>query len=340
MKKKILILKNDRAGDLFTSLKLISSLMTKENDITIFLSELNHGFSFFFKDTKIKKINFNLNIFEKIYIFFNILTNKYDKIYILSPKYYYFFLPLVFNNIKFYSIVYNNKRNRPSNLLRKFLYKYRIIYRNKINSKSYRDLQLELLDDENLIDNEYNNLNIPIISEKYKSLLPKKFILFQFRYLFFEKLGWGINEFNILMKKILKKYDYILFTTDFENNNFTKKYNNFFEKNYSIIDTSNYINYINNNNDKIFYLKNIDSLNLFLIIKESEINLAKEGIFSHISYFHKTKCHNLFNFKLNSKNDFLHEKISYSEWCKGMNFNFSFLNRDIHKASRKILKNI
>ena len=44
-----------------------------------------------------------------------------------------------------------------------------------------------------------------------------------------------------------------------------------------------------------FYLKNIDSLNLFFIIKESEINLAKEGIFSHISYFHKNKCHNLFN---------------------------------------------
>ena len=312
--------------------------MIKENDIKIYLSEFNSGFSFFFKKTKIKTTNYNLNLSQKIFIFFDILFNRYDKIYILSPKKFYFFLPLIFKKTKFYSIVYNNKNNRPSIFLRKFLYKYRTIYRNKINLKSYRDIQLELLDDEITIDNEYNNINIPTITEKFKSLLPKKFIFFQFRYAFFEKLGWGINEFNILMKNILKKYDYILFTSDFENNNFTKKYNDYFKKNFSIIDTSDYVNYINKNNDKIFYLKNIEALNLFLITKESQINLAKEGIISHISYFHNVKCHNLFNFKINSKDDFLHEKISYSEWCKGMNFNFSFLNSNLNKAIRKISK--
>ena len=38
--EKILILKNDRAGDFFTSLKLISTLKNTSKDITIFLSEL------------------------------------------------------------------------------------------------------------------------------------------------------------------------------------------------------------------------------------------------------------------------------------------------------------
>ncbi len=57
------------------------------------------------------------------------------------------------------------------------------------------------------------------------------------------------------------------------------------EKNFSIIDTSNYKNYINEKNKNIFYLKNIDAFNLFLIINESNINLAQHGIFSHISYF-------------------------------------------------------
>ena len=43
---KILILKNDRAGDLFTSLKLISSLIRDSDNLKIYLSELNFSFSF------------------------------------------------------------------------------------------------------------------------------------------------------------------------------------------------------------------------------------------------------------------------------------------------------
>ena len=70
------------------------------------------------------------------------------------------------------------------------------------------------------------------------------------------------------------------------------------------------------------------------------MNVAKEGLFSHISYFHKKKNHNLFNFSINSKQDIIHEKISYSEWCKGMKFSFSLLSSDINKAANKILKNI
>ena len=45
MKNKILILKNDRVGDLFTSIKLISSLCLKNHDIKLYLSHLNMNFS-------------------------------------------------------------------------------------------------------------------------------------------------------------------------------------------------------------------------------------------------------------------------------------------------------
>ena len=82
--KKVLILKNDRAGDLFTSLTLISSLISHYQNITLYLSEFNEGFSFFFKKTLIKKIKFNLTIINKILIFFDIFFNKYEKIYILT----------------------------------------------------------------------------------------------------------------------------------------------------------------------------------------------------------------------------------------------------------------
>ena len=164
--------------------------------------------------------------------------------------------------------------------------------------------------------------------------------MFQFRYLFFEKLNWKINEFDYLISQILTKYDYVLFSSDIENNKTSNFYNSYFRKNYSIINTTNYQKIINSKNTNIFFLDNINSENLFHLIKESYINLATHGIYSHIAFFHKKNCHNLFNFNINSKNDFLHQKISYSEWYKNMNFSFSFLNGDIKKASKKILKNI
>ena len=56
------------------------------------------------------------------------------------------------------------------------------------------------------------------------------------------------------------------------------------------------------------------------------------------NYLIINECRNLLN--LHKIEDIYHQKISYSEWCKGMNYNFSFLNSDIKKAVRKILKNI
>jgi len=341
MSNRILILKNDRAGDFFTSLKLISSLKKNSNNISIYLSELNYGFSFLLGEMNIKKINFNLNFFLKLKIFFDIFRNKYEKVYILTPKSFYFILPFFFKNIKFYAIVYDGKKNlRPSFFLRKYLYKYKVIYRNKLNKKNYQKLQLDLLDENQVTDNDYSNLFIPSIDIRLKNLLPKKFIFFQFRYLFFQKLGWDIKEFNYLIEKISTKFDFILFSSDIETNQTSAKFNDYFKKSYSVIDTSNFKKNINDLNKNVFYLENINSRNLFFIIKESQINLAKEGIISHISHFHNKKCHNLFNFKILNKDDIIHEKISYSEWCHGMNFNFSFLNNDVAKAARKILKNI
>tara|TARA_A100000164_G_C21794175_1_gene717316 strand:- start:296 stop:724 length:429 start_codon:yes stop_codon:yes gene_type:complete len=142
------------------------------------------------------------------------------------------------------------------------------------------------------------------------------------------------------MNKLLSKYENILFSSDNEKNDEILEFNKHFEENYSIIDTNKYFSKINNTNKKIFYLKNINAENLFLICKESKMNLAKEGIISHISYFHNVKCHNLFNFQINSFDDYKFQKISYSEWSKGMNISFSFLNSSIEKSIKKILRNV
>ena len=58
MKRKVLILKNDRTGDLFVSLNAINRIINKHTneEIIIFLSKINHKFSFLFPSIKKKFI--------------------------------------------------------------------------------------------------------------------------------------------------------------------------------------------------------------------------------------------------------------------------------------------
>ncbi len=338
---KVLVLKNDRAGDLFTSLSLISTLIRDEKNVKIYLSEFNISFNFFFKKIETKKINFNLNLIDKINILIDIFKNKYDKIYILTPKSFYFFLPFFFKNIKFYGIVYDGKnRKRPNNFLRKFLYKYEVLYRNKLNKYSYRQLQEKLLEKSTILDKKFLNLTLPNVELKYLKFIPNNYIFFQFRYKFFEDLNWDLNKFKIFVDFLKKKYENVLFCSDIEKNSKTNFYNNYFQKNYSTIDLNSNLKFDKAINSNIFFLKDLSGIDMFYIIKKASLNIAKEGIVSHISFFHNVKCHNLFNFKLISKEDVRHQKISYSEWCKGMNFKFTFLNDDLEKTIKKLKKQI
>ena len=95
MNKKILILKNDRTGDLFVSLKAINRILIKHKSdkIIIFLSNINHKFSFLFPDIKKEIMSMDLGLREKFYIFKYLLLNKIDCIYILTPKNFYYYLP-------------------------------------------------------------------------------------------------------------------------------------------------------------------------------------------------------------------------------------------------------
>ena len=135
-KKKILILKNDRTGDLFVSLRAINRILNKHynDEICIFLSHINKKFAFLFPNLHKKIFSMNLNIFEKINIFIYFLINKIDSVYVLTPKSYYYFLPLFFRNTKFFAITIKAKRNRPSKYFLSYLYKYVVL--DRINLKS------------------------------------------------------------------------------------------------------------------------------------------------------------------------------------------------------------
>ena len=127
MTKKIIIYKNDAVGDLVQSLDAINNIINhnKDNKILIYLSERSKNFDFLlqFENVEIKILNYNLSILEKVNIIFYLINNDIDIVYILTPKKFYFYLPLFFKKIKFYALCMNSKDNykRPSNFLRKYL---------------------------------------------------------------------------------------------------------------------------------------------------------------------------------------------------------------------------
>ncbi|MDC0615978.1 hypothetical protein OAO77_01230 [Candidatus Pelagibacter sp.] len=334
LKKKIVIFKNDRGGDLFISLKTIASLKNEYENITIFLSELNFGFKFLFNNFKIKKVNYNLSIINKINIIIFLFQKNINEVYILAPKNFYFFLPLIFRKTKFYAITINgDKRNRPPNYLRRFLNNYVEISRNRVKNKiSSRDLQLNLLNVNINIDYQYKNLTIPIITEHQKKVIPNNFVYLQFKKNFFEDFGWGTNQFLKIIDLLLTKYENVLFSSDIEESS----YNHYFYKNFSRIDLISSI-IIKRNTRNVFFLNKIESRELFLIINASDKCVAPHGLVTNICYFLDKKSINLFNYQASNFNYHL-AKISFSEWYANMKIDFLFLKEDINKSLNKINK--
>ena len=78
--KKILILKNDRVGDLFHAINGINSIINKHKDydIEIILSNYSKEMSFLFniKNIKISILNYNLNLFEKFFLFKYLIASE------------------------------------------------------------------------------------------------------------------------------------------------------------------------------------------------------------------------------------------------------------------------
>ena len=135
------------------SLYAINNIIRNNNNkkITIFLSERSEKFSFLIgnqKNIEFKKLRYDLSFFEKIKILIFFLSKKIDEIYILTPKNFYYIVPFFFRKKKFYAICLNNSNNyrRPSEFLRKFLYKYTINDRSiKFKRKHTSILQNELI---------------------------------------------------------------------------------------------------------------------------------------------------------------------------------------------------
>ena len=127
--KNIIIFKNDRLGDLFHSLNGINNILNehKNDNIEIYLSNYSKNFSFLFNKTnvKINYLNYRLSLIEKLRIFNLFLKSSIDKVFILSPKNYFFYLPFFQKNQILWCYCKRKNKDRPIQYFNKFLFKFR-----------------------------------------------------------------------------------------------------------------------------------------------------------------------------------------------------------------------
>ena len=328
--KKILILKNDRVGDFFNSVKGINSILNEHKDfeINIFLSNYSKDLSFLFdlKNVKVQIIDFNLNFKQKLYITKKIIFEKYQKIYILSPKNFYFYLPLI-SNSKFYAIcVKETNKNRPSNFLIKKLHSYAINDRTSKKIDDSIENLIEKISNEKKI--QYPNIlnNNPNISNLLNDNLIyfKNFIHIHYKHILFKKNGWELNDFTDLINKISYKGYKIFLTSDYGN----FEYNNFFLNQFSYIDFKN--QQVDIDNNKIIYLHNIEINDLFKVISLSDQVLAPHGTMTVMASYLKRKVIDIFDVtvRLNSFREYRPSNNNYK---------FLILKNSSDKIKNKII---
>ena len=331
--QKVLILKNDRVGDYYTSIRSINLILNKhkDKDIKIFLSKTNYKFNFIFKNMDTKVFNYNLNIIEKIKIFFYLIFNDISDIYILTPKNFYYYLPLIFRKIKFHAICVDSNKSRPSNFLKKFLYSKETLYR---NNKSKILSVYKVL--ENLINYKGENENFVSINfDKFNFFeFPKNSTFFHYKHnLFDEKLFWSDFEIKNFIYYLAKKKNYIVFSSEL--NNYEK--NNLFYKNFNSYDfKAKKYNKINNEN--ILYLKNIEGKNLVNAIYLCKEVIAPESGITHIGSYLNKDTLALMHFNFKNKNDVFQAIIACKEWAPLSNFRFTILKKDFSKSINKLSK--
>lgn len=313
------ILKNDAVGDLVHSLPAINNIISsKENKkVTIFLSERSEKFYFLVDspNVEIKILNYNLSIIEKINLLLYVIKNKIDNIYILSPKNFYFYLPLIFRRIKFYALCVNNTNNykRPSAFFRKFLFRYVINERQKsFKRESTRSLQYKLTAD-NTLNVQSKNYNVYIKeSNRLSKFIPNNYLYFHYRKKRFESLNWKLNELNLLLNEFNKYYQNIVFTKD----NLNDENNTTFKHIYNSYDfkTNNYIN----RNKNITFLDNIEGYDLFNVIGHSSKVVAFHGMMTNLASLIKKPVLDLFHFEV------LAENMDWESYRKTRNFFYEF----------------
>ena len=317
--KNIIIFKNDRLGDLFHSLNGINNILNehKNDNIEIYLSDYSRNFSFLFnkENIKINYLNYRLSMVEKFKIFNLFLKSSIDKVFILSPKNFFFYLPFFFKKTKFYGVTVKEKnKDRPIQYFNKFLFKFRINNR-KIKKKgdSIKNI-IEDLCSNNLSSNPQMINTTPASNFNFESFSQNKYCHFHFKKFLYEKKKWSFSNLSSFLNILIKNKYKVFLTSDIEKNKFNEIFKNKFKT----------INFENNNTNKlssnliddIVYLENIESLDLFNLIKNASLVVSPHGTMTVIASYLKVPVLDIFDNTIN--------KIAFYEY-KPDNDNYKFM---------------
>ena len=336
---EIIIFKNDRIGDLITSIPAIRLLIrnNKDKKITIFLSKINHKIKFLFdySNVNIIIVEYKLTLKNRLSILSYLLRKKISKIYIIRPKIFFFYLPVLLchKKIKFYALCINAKNNykRPNEFLRKFLYKKVINDRNTRSIRPTRkQLQIDLISENTSFNDEQNDFKINIKNELRK-ILPQNYCLIHYKYLMFDKLNWGREGLEKIIDQLLLNYSNVVLINDIDRIND----NNYFKKKYDWYDFRSKKNNMTNN--KVLYLENIEGIDLAGCISLSKITIACHGTITLLGDILKAPILDFFYCTIKNKDDYHRYKNSFHEHVPN-NHNYKFIipKKDIFKTINKM----
>tara|TARA_B110000967_G_C18868963_1_gene554303 strand:- start:819 stop:1823 length:1005 start_codon:yes stop_codon:yes gene_type:complete len=329
---KILILKNDRIGDLFHSIEGINSIINnhKNCEIEIILSHYSKKTNFLFAIPNVKTsvLNYSLSLHEKLFLLKRVFFEKFDKIYILAPKNFYFILPF-FCNAKFYAVCVDDFNSvRPYKFLRKKLFKF------VVNNRKFKKINESISDLNSKLCNEIDFSNLDVLNKSpiTSSLLNQNINLFSnfihvhYKDSLFKKNNWDLDLFVKLLKKISDLNCKVVLTSDLG----SKNYNNFFLQNFSFLNFENNTSF-GLNNFKIIYLHNINIRDLFKIISMSNLVISPHGTMTVLASYLKIKVIDIFDTNITIS--------SFREFKpKNLNYNFLILKNNSSKVFNKILK--
>ena len=329
---KILILKNDRVGDLFNSLNGINAIL-KDNPntkIEIILSHVSKKLSFLFniKNVTISFLPYHLSLTDKFKLFLKVFTNSFEQIYILSPKNFYYYLPF-FCKSKFYAItIKNSNKSRPFNFLLKKLFKYKINDRiNKKINDSISSLIFHLCATKKFLsyDNVLNNKPQCTFLFQNNINLFTNFIHIHYKDSIFKKNGWSIVSFLKLLEN-LSYSNKIILTSDYGNFGYHQN----FLSNFSHLNFDNSIDKIDLNK-KIHYLHNINTSDLFAMVNLSNTVISPHGAMTVMASYLKKKVIDIFDTNID-----INAFREYKPYNK--KYNFFIIKPDLDKVLFKINK--
>jgi len=339
------VLKNDAVGDLVPALKAINNIISSSKKVTIFLSKLSEKYSFLVSNPKveIKILNYDLNLIEKIKLIFFLTKNDINNVYILAPKNFYYYLPIVFKKIKFYAICINNINNyrRPSLLLRKFLFKYKINDREKIFKRdSIYSIQEKLTSVNNINFNFKFAVNVKKKDDLIK-YLPKKYIYFQYKKKICDALGWKLKELQILFSEFCNYYENVVFTRDIAGWDKLRGEKNNKENNLTFEDSFNFYDFklkkFIDKKSNVLLIDNIGGEDLFNVIKYSNKVVAWHGQMTSLGFILKKNVLDLWYVNINTWEDYRKYRNAFYEFKpKNENYDFTIANRNVRKTIRKM----